>query len=153
MLTIKPEFVLQHIHAKDSEEVIQLLSDLLYEGGCVSPAYAQATIARERAHPTGLPTKPCAVAIPHADAEGVHESAMAIATLAEPVGFLNMADPEETLAVEIVLMIANNSPQEQVKTLRKLADIFCEPDKLIELQNLSAPDQIAEWMKKELELA
>jgi PTS system galactitol-specific IIA component len=136
--------------AKDCEEVIQLLADKLHAAGYVGPQYGEATIARERIHPTGLPTKPFPIAIPHADADGVITSALAFAVVKEPVVFCNMVEPEEELPVEMVFMIANGSPEEQVKVLRKLASLFCNPEKLIALKTQADAESMVTWFNAAL---
>jgi PTS system galactitol-specific IIA component len=116
----------------------------------VDANYSSATIERERHHATGLPTRPFPIAFPHADAEGVIESALAVAILKEPVSFKNMADPEEELPVEMAIMLANKSPEEQVDTLRKLAELFGQAEKLSELRGLSDTIEIVDWLTLEL---
>ena len=148
MLKFTKEHVLVELVAQNSDDVIRALADCLCQAGYVSEDYGNATIERERHHATGLPTRP----FPHADQEGVNQSALAVATLKHPVGFNNMADPEEDLAVELVIMLANNSPEEQIQTLRSLAELFGEPEKLAELRQISTAEEIVIWLAQELVL-
>ncbi len=150
MLRFEESFVLTGFEANNSDEIINKLAGCLHQAGSVDDMYGEATIKRELDHPTGLPTRPFPIAFPHADSAGVIESSLAIACLKEPVLFKNMADPEEDLAAEIVIMLANKSPEEQIQTLRSLAELFGEPEKLSQLRSLSDPEKIVEWLKKEL---
>lgn len=152
MLQFQESFVIAGLEAANSDQVINQLANCLYKEGLVSENYGKATILRELDHPTGLPTRPFPIAFPHADAQGVNESALAVACLKDPVKFKNMADPDEDLEVEIVIMLANKSPEEQIDTLRNLADLFGEPDKLAELKNINDASIIVDWLKKELAL-
>lgn len=152
MLQFQESFVLADLEAANSDQVINQLANCLYEEGLVNDHYGKSTIMRELEHPTGLPTRPFPIAFPHADAEGVNQSALAVANLKDPVKFKNMADPDEDLEVEIVIMLANKSPEEQIDTLRNLAELFGEPDKLIELKNKNIAGDIVDWLKKELSL-
>jgi PTS system galactitol-specific IIA component len=152
MLRLEESFILFELEAGDSDEVISALADRLFQAGAVAEGYGTATIEREQKHATGLPTRPFPIAFPHADAEGVNESALAVATLKEPVGFKNMADPEEELPVELVIMLANKSPEEQIQTLRSLAEIFGEPEKLADLRNIENETDIVKWLQEELAL-
>ncbi|MDX9864257.1 MAG: PTS sugar transporter subunit IIA [Anaerolineaceae bacterium] len=138
------------VEATSNEELISLLADKLCAAGYVDETYGQATITRETIHPTGLPTKPFPIAIPHADADGVITSALAFASMKRPVMFCNMVEPEEELPVELVFMIANNTPEEQVKVLRKLATLFGDPEKLVELKALAHSKSIMDWFEVEL---
>jgi PTS system galactitol-specific IIA component len=119
----------------------------------VGPDYGAQTLLREEKHPTGLPTAPFCIAFPHADAEGVNRSALALAVLRRPVIFRNMADPDEELEVHLVLMLANKSPQEQIRTLRNLAILFGEPEKLAALRSQPTPASAAAWLRQELNLS
>ena len=152
MLHFEESFVIAGLEAADSDQVINELAGCLHQAGLVSESYGKATILREMQHPTGLPTRPFPIAFPHADAEGVNQSALAVASLKTPVKFKNMADPEEELDVEIVIMLANKSPEEQINTLRSLAELFGEPDKLTELKNIKKARSIVDWLKQELAL-
>lgn len=146
------DFVLVGLKAQDSDAVIIALADQLHEAGMVENSYGMATIERESQHPTGLPTKPFPIAFPHADSEGVIDSALAVAILDSPVSFKNMADPDEELLVELVIMLANKDPEEQIETLRSLAELFGEQEKLFELRHLQTKEEIEHWLKKELSL-
>lgn len=141
-----------NISATSSKEVIHFLAGKLYEQGFVSADYGDMTFKRELDHPTGLPTKPFCIAFPHADSHGVFRSALAVAILSKPVKFKNMADPDEDLNVEIVLMLANKSPEEQIETLRNLSLLFGQPDKLSALRDQKSPGQAASWLMQELGL-
>jgi PTS system galactitol-specific IIA component len=152
VLQFEESFVITGLEAANSDQVINELAGCLQKAGLVSENYGKATILREIEHPTGLPTRPFPIAFPHADAEGVNQSALAVACLKNPVRFKNMADPEEALEVEIVIMLANKSPEEQIDTLRSLAELFGEPDKLAELKNIKKACDIVDWLKKELTL-
>ena len=152
MLKLQESFIFVDLDAQDSDEVINALASSLHEAGLVKEGYGKATIEREQKHATGLPTRPFPIAFPHADADGVHESALAVATLKTPIGFKNMAEPDEELAVELVIMLANKSPEEQIHTLRSLAELFGDPEKLTELRNIKKRVEIVDWLKRELVL-
>ena len=153
MLKFGEELVLIDQSASTAEEIITTLADRLYANGLVCAGYGADTIKREQDHPTGLPTKPFCIAFPHADAEGVVESALAYAKLKEPVIFKNMADPDEGLEVWMVFILANKSPEEQIEVLRNLSLLFSDSSKLIELRELVTSRDAAAWLKRELRLS
>ena len=150
MLVIDPSFILLNYGAPDAEAVIHALSDRLFEYGAVEENYGEDTINREKNHPTGLPSKPFAIAFPHAEAEGVHASSLAVATLSSPVQFFNMGDPDEILEVEIVFLLANKDPEEQVQALRQLALIFSDAEKLLYLREIESTQLAVEWFREQL---
>jgi PTS system galactitol-specific IIA component len=152
MLLFDDGCVALNVKVENSKDVIFMLSDLLEKKGAVSAKYGEAAYKRELSYPTGLPTKPFYIAFPHADCEEVHQSALAIATLAEPVIFKSMEDPEIELPACIVILLANGSPDEQVKVLRQLAMIFGEPQKLTALREHKTINDLVVWMRTELKL-
>lgn len=141
------------LQAGDAKEVIDLLAKNMHAQGLVEAEYGAQTWEREQHHPTGLPTKPFCIAFPHADAEGVHRSALGVAVMRQPVKFQNMADPDEGLDVSVVFMLANRDPEEQIQTLRNLAMLFGQPEKLTELREQSTLQGVESWLRRELRLS
>lgn len=152
MLEFNKSLIAFDLQAKDAKEVIDLLASRLYAQDLVSAEYGAQTWARETTHPTGLPTKPFCIAFPHADANGVNRSALAVAVLCQPVKFQNMADPNEGLDVMLVFLLANRNPEEQIHTLRNLAVLFGQPEKLIELREQTTSQGVESWLRRELRL-
>ena len=130
MLEFNESLIAFDFEAKDARQVIDLLAGKMYAQRLVAAEYGEQTWARELNHPTGLPTRPFSIAFPHADAIGVNRSALGVAVLRQPVTFQNMADPDEGLDVMLVFMLANRDPEEQIQTLRNLAVLFGQPEKL-----------------------
>lgn len=153
MLELNELLIAFDFQAEDAKEVIDLLAGKLHAQDLVSAEYGAQTWTRELTHPTGLPTKPFCIAFPHADADGVQRSALAIAVLRQPVKFQNMADPDESLDVMLVFMLANRNPEEQVQTLRNLAMLFGQPEKLVELRDQTTPQGVESWLRRELRLS
>jgi PTS system galactitol-specific IIA component len=133
MLTITKENILINIEADSSGEVIRRLTDLLVKNGCVKIEYADVVINREEQYPTGIPAAGLSVAIPHGFADGcILKPSVAVATLARPVMFRNMFDPDEELTVGMVFLIALSSKDknELAKDLSRVMDIFPDGDLL-----------------------
>ena len=152
MLLFDADCVALNVKVENSKEVILLLSGLLEKKGAVSAKYGQAAYKREISYPTGLPAQPFSIAFPHAGCEEVYQSALAVAILAEPVVFKSMEDSKIELPTRIVILLANASPDEQVKVLRQLVTILGKPQKLIELSNHKTNNDLVAWMRKELRL-
>ncbi|MGV8025165.1 MAG: PTS sugar transporter subunit IIA [Anaerolineaceae bacterium] len=146
MFKIESDLVLLDVNAVDAEDVIRLLCGKLEDLGYISPEHVHAILERERKYPTGLPTSPFCVALPHGEAEGVHESALAFARLQKPVVFRNMADANEALDVKMVFLLVNNDPKNQVKALRRLSEMFAEPGQLIELALLVETNEVVKML-------
>jgi PTS system galactitol-specific IIA component len=152
MLVFNEDLVVLKFDAVEVQAVIEELGSRLAKQGLVKPEYSSATYTRELEHPTGLPTNPFCIAFPHADADGVIQSALAFASLERPVSFRNMADPDERLDVHLVFLLANKNPEEQIQTLRDLALLFSQPEKLVELRDLAQPAEVVSWLTCELHL-
>jgi PTS system galactitol-specific IIA component len=153
MLEFNDSLIAFDLQAQDAKEVIQNLADKMHAQGLVAAEYGAQTWARELDHPTGLPTNPFCIAFPHADAAGVNRSALGVAVLRQPVKFQNMADPDEGLDVSLVFMLANRDPEEQIQTLRNLAVLFGQPEKLTELRDQTSLQGVASWLRRELRLS
>lgn len=150
MLQLNQSTIVIDLDAVDFYEVINILAQRLFEQGFVTSEYGEQACLREEVHPTGLPTQPFCIAFPHADCDGVIESALAVGILKNPVNFKNMADPDEDLSVNLVIMLANADPSEQIQTLRSLATLFGDAEKLVELRSQTTPEDTVIWLKHEL---
>lgn len=139
-----------NLAAADKETVIHKLAALLNACGAVGPEYGRAVCERERVFPTGLPTRGVCVAIPHADAEHVRFSALALASCASPVAFGNMGNPDETLPVELVILLAVADGKEQVQVLRQLAEAFGEPHILQALRAARTPEEVIRILREQV---
>ena len=122
-IILNEDLIYRNIDFKTSREIETFLADQLYENGYVKEGYKKALLEREQKFPTGLPSSQQAIAIPHANADLVNKTTLAIATLKEPVEFKNMGNTKEDIPVRIVIMLVIAEPHSQVKMLQKVADI------------------------------
>jgi galactitol PTS system EIIA component len=107
--------------AANTKEAIKLLGTLMAQADFVEKAYWEDVYKREQTYPTGLPTQPVAIAIPHADPDRVIKSGIAVAVFNEPVKFRIMGsnDPDE-LDVPVVFMLALKDFKQQTAVIRDL---------------------------------
>lgn len=152
MIQINESTVALNLSVSTCYEAINILAEALYSQGFVTSEYGKQACLREENHPTGLPTKPFCIAFPHADCDGVIESALAVGILNDPVKFKNMGDPNEDLEVHIVFMLANADPTEQIQTLQNLASLFGQGEKLLELVKQPTSQQTVIWLRNGLQL-
>jgi len=125
---LEPEAILLGLEADSDVEVIRRLGARLEALGRVRASFVPAVLAREATMPTGLPLGGEAnVAVPHTDPEHVIGAALALATLARPVSFANMEDPEERLAVRVVFLMALDDKSKQIDMLQKIAETIQKP--------------------------
>jgi len=111
--------------AANTEEAIKLLGRMMASEGFVEEAYWEDVYKREQTFPTGLPTQPVAIAIPHADPDRVVKSGIAIAVFTQPVKFRIMGsnDPDE-LDVPVVFMLALKDFKQQTAVIRDLLTLI-----------------------------
>jgi galactitol PTS system EIIA component len=140
---LEPAATSFHLTAKNSAEVISHLGKSLFEAGYVRESFVDAALDREKELPTGLPLQGnINAAIPHTDAEHVVKSGLAMATLAKPVIFHNMAIPEETVSVQLVFLLALNQPKTQIETLQAVAELLQKPEIVGQLMEANHFDDI-----------
>lgn len=136
------EHILVNINAKDAQDVITQLTKTLVETGHASTEFAQDAWTREQTFPTGLPTQPLAVAIPHADPHHVHRSAVCIGVLNAPVQFAEMGTDGSTfLDVRLVFLLAIKEQEKQVEMIQQLMTVIQNGDLLVALAGSTEPSQ------------
>lgn len=141
-LALRDENILVQAKADSSEEIIRRLGSLLFDHGLVKDTFVQAVLDREKAFPTGLQTNILGFAIPHTDTEHVNSPALAIATLRQPVVFQAMGDPETSVSVRVVMMLAISDPKAVVHVLRKVISILEDVEALTGLLGASNREEI-----------
>ena len=121
------------LEGEDRETVIMNLAEVMIAEGRVHKAYVASVLAREEQFPTGLPTVPVGVAIPHAlAADDVLEPCIAAATLVKPVPF-GQPGTDEPVPVRIIFLLAIKDADQHLELLRRLGKIFTDPDVLSQL--------------------
>jgi len=120
-----PSAVYIQLDAPDSKTVIETLASRLFEAGFVHASFAQAALDRESRMPTGLPLGgKYNAAIPHTDIEHVIKPGLALATLKNPVNFQNMIEPESSVPVQLVILMALEQAKTQVEMLQEIAGVL-----------------------------
>jgi PTS system galactitol-specific IIA component len=136
------ELILVGLDASGVEDAIRKLGRLLLEKGCVKDAFIDGVLNREKEFPTGLPTKPVGVALPHTDPEHVNQTRIAIGTLAAPLEFRAMGTREGTVAVRIIFLMALKEEDERVAMLQQLAELLSNPEVVEKLGAARNADEI-----------
>lgn len=145
MLTqlLDPDAIVLQYPAQDARDVIRLLSQKLLAKGYVHESFADAALAREAELPTGLILGgDINAAIPHTDVEHVIKPAVALATLAQPVIFRHMINPDEEVPVRLVFLMALEEPKSQVTMLQEIASILQSPQLVKQLADAASIDEI-----------
>lgn len=147
---IEEDLVFIDLEAATKEEALQLMGTRLAAGGFVKEGFIDSVMEREKNYPTGLPTEPFGVAIPHTDGDMVHESRIAFASLKNPVQFLMMGTDDKLVDVKLIFMLALNNPEDQLETLQKLIELIQNPDMVIKLAHIKSVDELNELVEGRL---
>jgi len=143
---IDKELILVGLDTETKEEALEKIGQQLYEGGYVTDQFVPSVLKREEEYPTGLPTLPYAIAIPHTDTDKVIEPKIAIATLKNAVPFSVMGNADNQVDVKIIFMLALNSPDKQLETLKKLTDMFQNKEAVEKFGNVKDAEEFMELL-------
>ncbi len=147
-LTLNKDLVYFFKASVERDDAIKKLASLLEEQGFVKKSFTKAVIEREKVFPTGLPTKPIGIAIPHTDAEHVNKGAMAVGILRSPVEFIEMGSLDLTVKVSIISMLAISNPDILIAVLMKLAGSFQDEGFLMSLKSAQDADEVLDHYKR-----
>jgi galactitol PTS system EIIA component len=129
--------------AANTEEAIKLVGAMMAKEGFVEEAYAEDVFKREQSFPTGLPTEPVAIAIPHADPERVIKSGIGIAVFKQPVKFRIMGSNEaDELDVPVVFMLALKDFKQQTAVIRDLMLLIQSETIVPDIYKAATPKEI-----------
>lgn len=146
-MRVEKELAIIELEADSKEQVLQQLGSRLIEQGYVKEGFIESILKREETYPTGLPTEPFGVAIPHTDGDMVHRSTVAFASLKNPVKFLMMGTDDKLVDVKLIFMLALKSPDDQLEMLQKLMGLIQDPEmvsKLVHINSIEALNELVE---------
>lgn len=121
-------YVEREVKAKD--DVLRAMAKRLCSAGYVKESYEEGIISREKIYPTGLYTGSINVAVPHTDCIHVYKDSVAVGILQHPVCFQAMDNPENSIKVSIVIMLALKEAHGQLQMLQKVLSLVKEQDEL-----------------------
>lgn len=140
------------VEAQKSADVIHMLYERLYDHHYVKESFLDAVLEREKVYPTGLKLKEFGIAIPHTDVEHVNQPGIGVAVLNNPVTFQLMGDPEASVDVEVVFLLAVKEPNQQLALLERLMDMFQDDETMRTLRKASSPVDIVTLLENRLRL-
>lgn len=124
------------------EEFFQRVGSDLKSRGKVKEGFLEAIASREETYPTGLDTGEIKVAIPHTDYQYANTSQLIIATLAQPVNFSQMDDPDLEIGVKVIILILFDKPEKQIEILEQIMKIVKDQALLKELLGAETPEKV-----------
>ena len=128
----------QRFNSKDA--LFEAVSKRLLHDGYVKNGYYDALVSREQKYPTGIESR-INLAIPHADPQEVNKSSFVIVTLAEPLQFASMVEPEKLLEVPLVILLVLNDGKDQIAFLQRITDLAGDNEMLGDVLNKGHEEQ------------
>lgn len=150
IIEINESLIFLSAEFEDAESAMRRMSSEIRARGYVRESYCDAVLERERNFPTGVPEEGLGGAVPHATSEHVITSAMAVAVLERPVRFNLMGSPDESADVDIIFMLAVNTPQDHMRALGKVISILMSPEKTDCIRNIKNAADAAAFLEKEI---
>lgn len=141
-MTFTEELIIDGGNFVSKEEVITSLAERLVVKGYVRPEFLEAVLEREKKFPTGLPTKPVGVAIPHADPHYCLQPCLSVARLAKPVKFRLMGDEEQEVDVSLVLLFGLDTSSKHLSFLSGLAEILQDEEILAKIMQAGSISEL-----------
>lgn len=129
------------------EQIIDELSKNLLAKKLVTNTYPQAVKDREVKFPTGLPTEPVGVAIPHTDPKYVINNAVSVAVLKRPIEMTVMGTTSEKVKVSIIFLLSLSQSNKQLNILKRIMSVVQDQD-LLQSFASSSNDEITKQVKK-----
>lgn len=136
--------------AANTEEAIKLLGGMMAQEGFVEDSYWEDVFKREQTFPTGLPTLPVAIAIPHADPDRVIKSGIAVAVFSQPIKFRIMgSNDQDELDVPLVFMLALKDFKQQTAVIRDLLMLIQSNTIISDIHKAASPAEIYQVITRE----
>lgn len=132
------------------EAVIGCLANYLLQKGYVNDQYQAETLAREEVYPTGLPTKPIGIAVPHSKAENVIKPAIILGISKEPVAFAEMGNANATVQAGLVFLLALQGENRHLNYLKNIVDFCKQESNLVRLYQASSQQEANKIFQTEI---
>lgn len=145
---LNESLILLNVEAHSMEEVMEKVGSKVVEAGFAKPSYVEALVKREHEFATGLDINGFGVAIPHTTVEHVNEPAVAIATLTEPVKFVEMGTEDETVDVRVVFMLAVTDPKAHLAELQAIIGVVQDNEVLDRIYACESAQEVIDAIKQ-----
>ena len=144
---LKKELIIPGLEAKNSDEIFEALGGELVKQGYCKESYVQALKDREAEFPTGINMGEKGVAIPHTDVSHVNKKGITIATLKEPVSFIEMGTDDEYVKAQVIFMLAVDE-KGHLELLQAILGILQDQETLTKLTEAKDAEEIIEIIKE-----
>lgn len=139
--------ILIDLEAENSDRFLENIADFLFDKGIVTSDFKQGILEREKKFPTGLPTVPFHVAIPHSDMCYVLKDAITIVRFKDSVKFKEMGSLDKWVDAQFAFVLSLKS-KSHTEMLQKLMNLFMNEEIMNALQEAVNEKQIFEIIVK-----
>lgn len=126
-LFFKEDLIFLDLDFNSRFDFLEFIGTELYKKGYVKPSFTVGLITREGKYPTGLPSVPFAVAIPHCEPQHVITNTISIIRFKNPIKFLEMGTLDKEIFVKFAFVLTLDGKQ-QVVILKDLMSLFMNSD-------------------------
>ncbi len=152
MTLFSEELIFLDYHADNQYDFLEKMSNYLIENNYVSPSYLDAILTREKKYPTGLPSEPFPVAIPHGDPEHVIKPCIVVTRPHHPIAFGEMGTLDSTVNAKYIFMLVVKKADSQITLLQNLIDMFMNEEAMKKLEAANTSNQIMDVLKQYIHL-
>lgn len=124
---------------------------ILKELGFVRSSFLEAIVSREKAYPTGLPTLPVAIALPHTDPRHVIRPFISVTRLSRPLAWNEMGNDNNTLYVHFIVLLGFIDHDSHLKSLQKLMDCLADEEVVQTLRDIKNRDTFLNTLTSRLQ--
>ena len=144
MSIFKENLIFLDYIANDQFDFLSKMTNYLVEEKYVLPSYLDAILSREKNYPTGLPSEPFPVAIPHGDPEHVINPCIVVVRPQNPIPFGEMGTSDSTINAKYIFMLVVKKVENQITMLQTMIDMFMSEEAMLKLDRAnSAPEIMA----------
>lgn len=145
---LRKDLIDLNMEVKNSDEFFTQITKKLVDKGLVTEDYAQGLIQREKKYPTGLPTQPYAVAIPHADPVYIKEQFIAVIRLKDSIKWCEMATDDVWHDVRLIFVLGFKHDEGHIEVLQTLVNNFQDPSLMEKLLASNCEEEFLNLIKE-----
>lgn len=145
---LKEELIFPKLEVSNSKEVFEQVGGKFIKEGFCKESYIDALVNRESEFPTGIDVDGFGIAIPHTDISHVNKAGIAIATLENPVKFIQMGTDDEEVQAKVIFMLAVDDPKKHLELLQNVLSVLQDKEVLNKLSNADKCNEIINIVKE-----
>lgn len=147
MKSVYKDLLFTDLDLSTNLEVIDFLGSELLKKGKVKEDFCQRVKDRELLCPTGLPTTPYGVAIPHTEQDSVNETCLCFARLKNEVVFKSILGDGSDVHVKFVFLLASVDSESHMSFMKNIMTAFQSEEIQNKLSAAKDPDELYEILK------